>query len=67
MTNTKIQCNKCGAKFFILEREEIDCKCGHRINVQEHLKNNSKTPHYNKNIHEDIIDDLDDGFIEDEI
>ena len=65
MSDTKIQCNKCGAKFFALSREEIECKCGHQITVKEYLKNHNATTSSRKNQEdEDLKLGLDDKEME---
>ena len=67
MNNMKIQCNKCGAKFFSLNREEITCKCGNHILVDEYLK--KQDMHNKKSSKEENNEnslDLDDNLFEEE-
>ena len=70
MSDTKIQCNSCGAKFFTLNREVIQCKCGHQIIVKEHLHNinNNLKKYPNENENKDINFELDDkdNFLDEE-
>ena len=64
MNSTKSQCEKCGAKFFTLNRKEIDCKCGYRIIVKDNSLNTSKSK---KNFEIDESDmDIEDSLIEEE-
>ncbi len=64
MTDIKIQCTKCGAKFFTLNREEIICtKCNNKIIVKDALKQNHDNKPSRDFTEEPLEDEVDDIFV----